>query len=103
MFDVRIFSSRKFLVTIGTLGAFALSQALGWDVSSEAGIAVAALVATYVFGQGMVDKEKVKQEGQMAVDEGLRQLTLYAQGLEKQLQNLYTDTLEEAATAEITE
>ena len=78
-------ASRKFWVAIGIIVSTLVAEFAGVQVSPEAIAAVVLMGATYVFGQGIVDKSVVTEQIKVAGDTGRLQLELYAKNLEEQL------------------
>lgn len=80
--------SRKLWVAVGGLASILLAEFLGVQVSAEALGAIAFLGASYIFGQGIVDKEVGKAQVKVAGDTGRLQIELYAKNLEAQLESV---------------
>ena len=81
-------SSRKLWVAIGSVVSILIAEFCGVNVSPEAIAGVAFLAATYIFGQGLVDKSVVSEQVKVAGDTGRLQMELYARNLEQQLEEL---------------
>ena len=81
-------SSRKLWVAIGSVVAILIAEFTGVAVSPEAIAGVAFLAATYIFGQGLVDKSVVTEQVKVAGDVGRIQVEAYARNLEAQLENI---------------
>ena len=81
-------SSRKLWVAIGSVIALLVAEFTGVSVSPEAIAGVAFLAATYIFGQGLVDKSVVTEQVKVAGDTGRLQMELYARNLESQLEQI---------------
>ena len=80
--------SRKLWVAIGSVVSILIMEFAGVSVSPEAIAGVAFLAATYIFGQGLVDKSVVSEQVRVAGDAGKLQLQLYARNLEQELEKL---------------
>jgi len=78
-------SSRKLWIAIGTVGSVLIASFFGVDVDPEALAAIAFIVGTYIFGQGLVDKSVVTEQVKVAGDVGRIQVEQYARNLEQQL------------------
>ncbi len=78
-------NSRKFWVAIGTILSVLIAEFAGIDISPEALGAIVLGSATYVIGQGIVDKSVVTEQVKVMGDTGKLQLELYAKNLEEQL------------------
>ena len=81
-------ASRKLWVAIGSVLAILIAEFTGVNVSPEAIAGVAFLAATYIFGQGLVDKSVVSEQVKVAGDTGRLQMELYARNLEQQLEEI---------------
>ena len=81
-------SSRKLWVAIGSVVSILIAELLGVQISPEAIAGVAFLAGTYIFGQGLVDKNVVTEQVKVAGDTGRLQMELYARNLETQLEEI---------------
>ena len=81
-------ASRKLWIAIGTVVAILIAEFTGISVSPEAIAGVAFLAATYIFGQGLVDKSVVSEQVKVAGDVGRIQVEAYARNLEAQLEQI---------------
>ena len=95
--------SRKLWVAIGSVVAILIAEFTGVNVSPEAIAGVAFLAATYIFGQGLVDKSVVSEQVRVAGDAGKLQLQLYARNLEQELEKLMAPAEPQAFVPEIVE
>ena len=94
------FKSRKFWITIGTAVSLVVAQIFEIEVDPAAIAGLAAIIGTYVFSQGLVDKQVVSTQVAVAGDIGRAQLEQYARSLEGQLKVVSEDleTIVEAST-----
>ena len=94
-------ASRKLWVAIGSVLAILIAEFTGVNVSPEAIAGVAFLAATYIFGQGLVDKSVVSEQVKVAGDTGRLQMELYARNLESQLEEIMAPAPELAPVSPI--
>ncbi len=81
-------ASRKLWVAIGSVVSILIAELLGVQISPEAIAGVAFLAATYIFGQGLVDRSVVTEQVKVAGDVGRLQVEGYARNLEAQLEQI---------------
>lgn len=87
--------SRKLWITIGTFAATLANDLFDLGISTEAGVGLALVVATYLFGQSWVDKTEVNAVADFTKAQAIN----YAQALERRIAELEGVP----AAAEITE
>ena len=80
--------SRKLWMAIGSVVSILIADFVGVDVDPAAVAGLAAIVGTYLIGQGIVDKAVVTEQVKVAGDVGRAQLELYARNLENQLKEI---------------
>jgi len=66
--------SRKLWVTLGTLISVVILEVTGYSIEPAALVGLAGIVGSYVFGQGLVDKQAVKTEGELLITQFAAQL-----------------------------
>ena len=80
--------SRKLWIAIGGVISILILEFSGVAVAPEAIAGLAAILATYVFGQSLVDRNVVAEQVKVQGDAGKLQLQLYARNLEQELEKL---------------
>lgn len=60
-------SSRKFLFTIGVVALTFVNEALGLGIDEESLISVAVAVSAFILGESALDRERIKADQQVAV------------------------------------
>jgi hypothetical protein len=80
--------SRKFLLALAGAVSIYLSEALGLEFDPEAIYAFGAVIASYVFGEALVDRRGVEASMKQIQLDALDTASLYARQLEAQLNQL---------------
>ncbi len=82
------FKSRKFWIAVGTVFSIAIAEAFGYDISPEAIAGLVITASSYLFAQGLVDKNVVTKQVEVAGDVGRATVEMYAKNLELQLEEV---------------
>ncbi len=80
--------SRKFLLAVATAISLAASDLAGVDLQPEAIVGAVALILGWIGVEGFIDREGVKQNVEIAKNEGIQDMLRYITQLEAQLASI---------------
>ena len=81
--------SRKFIMAATTFVSVFLSEAFGVEMAPEAIAGLVLITATYVFGEGMVDRKAVEASAREMQVDALATAAIVNQQLEQRLAEVY--------------
>ena len=85
--------SRKLWVAVGSVISILLAEYFGVDVSAETIAGIIVVASSYMFAQGIVDKNVVTAQVKASADVGRIQVEMYARQLEEELKALVADSV----------